>query len=102
MTGPQADFWFPVSAPAASYTGQWYSENTMQGILAYRGQVTEAFPANQTVCCQSRRQQALGGYVNVSNETLFTFQARRPLSPTNHPHIASWGTRVDQPQMLKP
>jgi hypothetical protein len=36
MTGPQADFWFPVRAQTASYTGQWYSENTMQGILAYR------------------------------------------------------------------
>ena len=44
MTGPQADFWFPVSAQSASYTGQWYSENTMQGILAYRGQVTQALP----------------------------------------------------------
>src|ERR1700733_14710907 len=42
MTGPQADFWFPVTARTASYTGQWYSENTMQGILAYRGQVTQA------------------------------------------------------------
>lgn len=44
MTGPQADFWFPVRAQSASYTGQWYSENTMQGILAYRGQVTQALP----------------------------------------------------------
>ena len=44
MTGPQADFWFPVNAGSASYTGQWYSENTMQGILAYRGQVTQALP----------------------------------------------------------
>src|SRR5450755_4185763 len=37
MTGPQADFWFPVGAQQAAHTGQWYSENTMQGILAYRG-----------------------------------------------------------------
>jgi hypothetical protein len=29
MTGPQADFWFPVSAQTAAHTGQWYSENTM-------------------------------------------------------------------------
>ena len=42
MTGPQADFCFPVRVETASYTGQWYSENTMQGILAYRGQVTQA------------------------------------------------------------
>ena len=36
LTGPQADFWYPVRPAAAAYTGQWYSENTMQGILAYR------------------------------------------------------------------
>jgi hypothetical protein len=51
MTGPQADFWYPVNPAAASYSGQWYSENTMEGILAYRGQVTEALPgrANRLV-----------------------------------------------------
>ena len=67
MTGPQADFWFPVSAVAAEYTGQWYSENTMQGILAYRGQVTEALPGegNRLVATIGDRQ-ALGGYVRVN------------------------------------
>ena len=49
MTGPQADFWFPVSAETAAYTGQWYSENTMQGILAYRGQVTQALPGQTNI-----------------------------------------------------
>jgi len=34
----------PVTAQTAAYPGQWYSENTMQGILAYRGQVTQALP----------------------------------------------------------
>jgi hypothetical protein len=67
MTGPQADFWFPVSVQAASYTGQWYSENTMQGILAYRGQVTQALPgeANRLVA-NIADKQALGGYVKVN------------------------------------
>jgi hypothetical protein len=36
MTGPQADFW-----PSRIYTGQFYSENTPMGIMAYRGQVVE-------------------------------------------------------------
>lgn len=36
MTGPQADFW-----PAQIYSGQFYSENTPMGIMAYRGQVVE-------------------------------------------------------------
>jgi hypothetical protein len=64
MTGPQADFWFPVRAQAQEHTGGWYSENTMQGILAYRGQVTEALPGetNRLVANIGDRQ-ALGGYV---------------------------------------
>jgi Domain of Unknown Function (DUF1080) len=64
MTGPQADFWFPVRARAQEHTGGWYSENTMQGILAYRGQVTEALPGetNRLVANIGDRQ-ALGGYV---------------------------------------
>jgi hypothetical protein len=66
MTGPQADFWFPVSARAASYTGQWYSENTMQGILAYRGQVTQALPGQTNrLVANIGDIQALGGYVNL-------------------------------------
>lgn len=36
MTGPQADFW-----PSRVYTGQFYSENTPMGIVAWRGQVVE-------------------------------------------------------------
>jgi Spy/CpxP family protein refolding chaperone len=36
QTGPQADFW-----PSQIYSGQFYSENTPMGIMAYRGQVVE-------------------------------------------------------------
>lgn len=36
MTGPQADFW-----PSRVYTGQFYSENTPMGIMAWRGEVVE-------------------------------------------------------------
>lgn len=36
MTGPQADFW-----PSQIYTGQFYSENSPMGIMAFRGQVVE-------------------------------------------------------------
>jgi hypothetical protein len=67
MTGPQADFWFPVTARSGSYTGQWYSENTMQGILAYRGQVTQALPGQTNrLVANIGDQQALGGYVKVN------------------------------------
>jgi Domain of Unknown Function (DUF1080) len=77
MTGPQADFWFPVTAGTAEYSGQWYSENTMQGILAYRGQVTQALPgqANRLVATIGDRQ-ALGGYVKVNEWNDYEIIAR--------------------------
>src|SRR5215469_415080 len=80
MTGPQADFWFPVSARTAAHTGQWYSENTMQGILAYRGQVTQALPGqtNRLVGTIGDRQ-ALGGYVNVNEWNDYEIIARGPV-----------------------
>jgi len=68
MTGPQADFWFPVTAQTAVWTGQWYSENTMQGILAYRGQVTEALPGQTNrLVANIGDIRALGGYVNAND-----------------------------------
>jgi hypothetical protein len=39
MTGPQADFW-----PLRPYSGQFYSENTTMGIVAWRGQVVNSTP----------------------------------------------------------
>lgn len=77
LTGPQADFWYPVRPSSAVYTGQWYSENTMQGILAWRGQVTEALPgkANRLVGTIGDRQ-ALGGYVRVNDWNDYEIIAR--------------------------
>jgi len=77
MTGPQADFSFPVREQSAGYTGQWYSENTMQGILAYRGQVTQALPgeANRLVATIGDKQ-ALGGYVKVNEWNDYEIIAR--------------------------
>jgi hypothetical protein len=37
MTGPQADFW-----PVRPYSGQFYSENTELGIVAWRGQMVNS------------------------------------------------------------
>lgn len=77
LTGPQADFWFPVGKAAQQHTGQWYSENTMQGILAYRGQVTQALPGegNRLVANIGDRQ-ALGGYVRTSEWNDYEIIAR--------------------------
>jgi hypothetical protein len=77
MTGPQADFWWPVNAVTASYTGQWYSENTMQGILAYRGQVTQALPGDTNrLVAHIGDIQALGGYVKVNEWNEYEVIAR--------------------------
>jgi 3-keto-disaccharide hydrolase len=43
-TGPQADIWGP-SRP--QYSGQFYSENTPMGIIAWRGQVVEMVPGRE-------------------------------------------------------
>ena len=77
LTGPQADFWYPVRPASAVYTGQWYSENTMQGILAWRGQVTEALPgkSNRLVGNIGDRQ-ALGGYVKHNDWNDYEIIAR--------------------------
>jgi len=77
LTGPQADFWYPVGKAAQQHTGQWYSENTMQGILAYRGQVTQALPGegNRLVGNIGDRQ-ALGGYVKVNDWNDYEIIAR--------------------------
>lgn len=77
LTGPQADFWFPVNARSAAHTGQWYSENTMQGILAYRGQVTQALPGQlNRLIATIGDKQALGGYVKVNEWNDYEIIAR--------------------------
>jgi len=68
MTGPQADFWYPVSPRSFSYTGQFYSENTDLGILAWRGQVTESEPGKpQRLLGNIGNRDALGGYVKIND-----------------------------------
>jgi hypothetical protein len=77
MTGPQADFWFPVRQSASDYTGQWYSENTMQGILAYRGQVTQALPGKgNRLVASIGSKAALGGYVRTNEWNDYEIIAR--------------------------
>jgi hypothetical protein len=77
MTGPQADFWFPVTAQTEAYTGQWYSENTMQGILAYRGQVTQALPGQPNrLVANIGDKQALGGFVKTGEWNDYEIIAR--------------------------
>jgi hypothetical protein len=77
MTGPQADLWLPVSPMAEEWTGQFYSENTPMGIMAWRGQVVESPEGKaprQLGAIGDRR--ALGGYMKVSDWNQYTIIAR--------------------------
>lgn len=77
MTGPQADFWFPVDPKHTQYSGQFYSENTPLGILAWRGQVTEAEPdgSPQLVGTIGDRA-ALGEFVHTGDWNQYEIIAR--------------------------
>jgi len=77
MTGPQADFWFPVSPQSAEWTGQFYSENTPMGILAWRGQVVEsAAGQHPQLLGRIGDRSALGGYVRVNGWNQYLIMAR--------------------------
>ena len=78
MTGPQADFWYPVNPRAFAYTGQFYSENTDLGILAWRGQVTISTPGNKNARLLGNiaSRDALGGYVKINDWNQYEVIAR--------------------------
>lgn len=85
MTGPQADFWFPVDPQHEQYSGQFYSENTTLGILTWRGEVTESTSTqsgdttNNTIIGTIAARQALGGYVNANGWNQYEIIARGPV-----------------------
>jgi hypothetical protein len=77
MTGPQADFWFPVTPRSFVYTGQFYSENTPMGILAWRGQVVEMAPGKaQRLLGNIGDRSALGGYTRINDWNQYLIVAR--------------------------
>ena len=72
MTGPQADFW-----PSRVYTGQFYSENTPMGILAWRGQVVEGFGlARKRLMGTIGDRERLGTLVRMNDWNQYTVIAR--------------------------
>lgn len=77
MTGPQADFWFPVRPQSEQFTGQFYTENNALGIIAWRGEVVEMGPKEPPQLqgnIQDRR--ALGGYVKTNDWNQYEVIAR--------------------------
>jgi hypothetical protein len=77
MTGPQADFWFPVSPETFVYNGQIYSENTPLGIIAWRGQVVHLARGKAArLVGNIGDRSALGGYVNINGWNQYLVIAR--------------------------
>ena len=77
MTGPQADIWFPVNPQHAAYTGQFYSENTPLGIVAWRGEVVSAEPHIPAELIGSvGDRDELGGYVKINDWNQYEIVAR--------------------------
>ena len=77
MTGPQADYWFPVNPHVFVWTGQFYSENTPLGILAWRGQVVQSVPGHaQRLIGNIGDRDALGGYVKINDWNQYLIMAR--------------------------
>ncbi len=77
MTGPQADFWFPVTPKQSEWSGQFYSENTPLGIIAWRGQVVESSPGGYPKLLGNiGNRDALGGYIKTNDWNQYLIMAR--------------------------
>jgi len=77
MTGPQADFWYPVSSRQFVWTGQFYSENTTAGIIAWRGQVVNSVPGQAPRLIGTIADRAaLGGYTRINDWNEYLIMAR--------------------------
>jgi hypothetical protein len=77
LTGPQADFWFPVKPRNFEWTGQFYSENTPLGIIAWRGQVVNSVPQSAPrLVGNIGDRAALGGVVRINDWNQYLIMAR--------------------------
>jgi hypothetical protein len=77
MTGPQADFWYPVTPNTFAYTGQFYSENALLGIIAWRGQVVNSAPGRAArLVGNIADRSALGGYIRINDWNQYLIMAR--------------------------
>jgi hypothetical protein len=77
MTGPQADFWYPVGPRQFAWTGQFYSENTTAGIIAWRGQVVNTVPGQAPrLIGNIADRAALGGYTRINDWNDYLIMAR--------------------------
>ena len=77
MTGPQADIWDPINPEASKFSGQFYSENTDLGIMAWRGEVVvSAKGMDPRLMGLIGDRGALGGSIHDNEWNEYTIIAR--------------------------
>jgi len=70
LTGPQADFWYPVNPKTFSYNGQAFAENSPLGIEAWLGQVVRQFGGDQSqkkLVAMIAPPEQLTGHVKIND-----------------------------------
>jgi hypothetical protein len=79
LTGPQADFWYPVSPKAFSYNGQAFAENSPMGIEAWLGQVVRQWGGDQSkkkLVAMIAPPEQLTGHVKINDWNQYEIIAR--------------------------
>ena len=77
LTGPQADFFFPMRPQVEVYTGQFYTENSPMGIIAWRGEAVEMGSGSAPHLVGTiEDRRALGGYVKTNDWNQYEIIAR--------------------------
>ncbi len=79
LTGPQADFWYPVNPKTFSYNGQAFAENSPLGIEAWLGQVVRQYGGDQTqkkLAAVIAPPEQLTGHVKINDWNQYEIIAR--------------------------
>lgn len=79
LTGPQADFWYPVSPKTFAYNGQVFAENSPMGIEAWLGQVVRQYGPDQSkkkLVAMIAPPDQLTGHVKINGWNQYEIIAR--------------------------
>lgn len=79
LTGPQADFWYPVSPQTFAFNGQAYAENLPMGIEAWLGQAVRQVggdPPKKRLVGTIAPPEALSGHVKINDWNQYEIIAR--------------------------
>jgi len=79
LTGPQADFWYPVSPRTFSFNGQVFAENSPMGIEAWLGQVVRQYggdASRKKLVAMIAPPEQLTGHVRINDWNQYEIIAR--------------------------